>query len=381
VTYQFRVIEDFSSLDETQWNGLRHRGNPFLSYAFLSNLETSGSVGPHNGWQPHHLALFQDGRLAAFLPAYLKSHSRGEFVFDWSWADAYHRNGRAYYPKLLSGIPWSPISGPRLLTADDESSAGLKALLVNHAVRECASGSLSSWHCNFVLEQDEAALAEAGLLLRSDWQFHWHNANYTSFNEFLATLKSRKRKAIRKERRRVAEAGIEFLWKNGAELDEEDLQFICRCYTSTFAAYGNHPALTPEFFSALARDIPGSVQVVFAKRGSEHLAMGFFLAGGGRLYGRYWGCTEEISGLHFETAYYQGIEYCIREGLDVFESGAQGEHKISRGFVPVATRSYHYIAAQDFRRAIADYLEKERSWMSEYREQLAPHEPFRADLP
>jgi predicted N-acyltransferase len=377
VAYRLSLVDSFPSLDEADWNTLQTRDNPFLSYAFLSHLERTGSVGAHNGWQPHHLALHDDNGLAAFMPAWIKTHSRGEFVFDWSWADAYHRHGRNYYPKLLCGIPWSPITGPRLLTRGATDNESLKTALAEHAVAQCADHELSSLHCNFVRPEDEPFLESGGMLARHDWQFHWHNHGYAGFDDFLDALKSRKRKAIRRERRRVVEQGIEFDWKTGTELDEEDLAFVYRCYVSTFAHYGNHPALTPDFFAEIARDMGSAVRVVFALRDGQPLAMGFFLLGGGRLYGRYWGCTEELSGLHFETAYYQGIELCIREKLDVFESGAQGEHKIARGFVPVATRSYHYIAAEDFRRAIADYLQKERAWMNDYRRQLHRHDPYR----
>lgn len=379
MAYRVSVVDSFPSLTKADWDTLETRENPFLSYAFLSQLEHSGSVGPHNGWQPHHLALHDDHGLAAFLPAWIKSHSRGEFVFDWSWADAYHRHGRSYYPKLLSGVPWSPITGPRLLLRHGADSDSLKAQLLQQAVAQCSAQQLSSLHCNFVRPEDAKALEAAGLLARHDWQFHWHNQGYTRFDDFLDALKSRKRKAIRRERRRVADQGIEFIWKTGTELTREDLAFVYRCYVSTFAHYGNHPALTPDFFAAIARDMGHAVRVVFALQDAKRVAMGFFLTGGGRLYGRYWGCTEDLSGLHFETAYYQGIELCIREKLDVFESGAQGEHKIARGFVPVATRSYHYIEAEDFRRAIADYLKKEQAWMSDYRRQLARHDPYRED--
>jgi predicted N-acyltransferase len=375
-----RVIEQIEAVDEREWEALDHADNPFVSLGFLRALESSGAVGEHSGWQPRHLAVYQDGQLAAFAPSYLKSHSHGEFVFDWAWADAYHRHQLDYYPKLLTAVPWSPVSGPRLLVRRGHAQPELlRKALIDLAFAQVESIGLSSWHCNFTVPDELPALGASGMLPRSDWQFHWINDSFEDFDDFLSTLRSRKRKNIRRERRLIGEGGLEFQWKAGGDLAPEDIEYIYRCYCATFDAHGNHPALPRVFFGLIARELGDSLRVVFALRDKRPAAMGLFLTGGGRLYGRYWGCTEQIAGLHFETAYYQGIDFCIRQGLRVFESGAQGEHKISRGFVPVRTYSFHLISHPAFRNAISEFLERESRWQDEYKAQLLKHLPFRKD--
>ncbi len=375
-----RIVEDFTSVDPRQWEGLDHGDNPFLSHAFLCGLESSGSIGPHIGWQPHHLAVFEKNQLLAFAPCYVKNNSHGEFVFDWAWADAYHRNQLPYYPKLLTAVPYSPVTGPRLLTRKGRGDVkDLKKQLIRLALDQCEQAGFSSWHCNFVSDGDNEALHQDALLGRFDWQFHWRNRDYASFDDFLARLRSRKRKNIRRERRQVAASGIGFEWKTGDDVDPADIGFIFRCYASTFHAYGNHPALNEGFFTHLARGLGQGFRVAFARLEGERVAMSLFLAGGGRLYGRYWGCVREIPGLHFEAAYYQGIEHCIREGFSVFESGAQGEHKVARGFMPEKTRSWHYVADERFRTAIAEFLSRETRWLDVYRDDLLRHSPYRQE--
>jgi predicted N-acyltransferase len=375
-----RIITDFSRIDERDWEQLDHGDNPFLSYAFLNALEASASISAGSGWQPHHLGLYQGDKLVAFAPTYIKSHSHGEFVFDWAWAAAYQRHRLPYYPKLLTAIPYSPVTGPRLLVKMGHPDAGkLRQALIDLAIEECRARDLSSWHCNFCNETDSTVLDNEPLLARRDWQYHWFNQDYRSFDDFLAQLRSRKRKNIRRERRQVRESGIRFEWKSGAELSRRDHEFVYSCYLNTFMAYGNHPALQAGFFRGLAKNMPDRVHVLLALRDDQAIAMSFFLSGGGRLYGRYWGCVEEVPGLHFEAAYYQGIEFCIERGIPVFESGAQGEHKISRGFVPSETRSFHLVRNEAFRQAIADFLSRENQGLDEYRAQLATHDPFRRD--
>ena len=376
-----RIITEFSSIDPRAWDQLDTAENPFLDYAFLSGLEQTGSIGAHAGWYPRHLALYEDGKLVGFAPAYAKSNSHGEFVFDWAWADAYHRNGLDYYPKLLTGVPYTPVTGPRLLTAREHPApAEIKNKLKDLALQECAKHGYSTWHSNFLTAEESELLRASNLLHRTDWQFHWTNRDYSGFDEFLADLRSRKRKSIRRERRQVASSGIRVIWKTGRELDSEDLGFVYTCYLNTFRQYGNYPALKPEFFAHLAEHLDEGFQVALACREEQPVAMAVFLAGGGTLYGRYWGCTEEIPGLHFEVAYYQGIEFCIRNGIGVFESGAQGEHKIGRGFTPVQTQSCHYIANPLFRNAIADHLQREHQWIEEYYDRISDLSPFRRDL-
>jgi len=376
-----RIVTDITALGQRTWDQLDHADNPFVSYAFLAALESSGSVCAATGWQPHHLAVYENDVLLAFAPSYLKSHSHGEFVFDWAWADAYHRHNRAYYPKLLTAVPYSPVPGPRLLVRrNDPMGPELRRRLVHLALAECDRLNLSSWHCNFVLEEDAATLQQEPLLARNDWQFHWTNRGYGNFDEFLAQLRSKKRKNIRRDRRLVQDAGIRFEYRTGVELNQRELEFVCACYQATFLEHGNHPALTNSFFARLVRDLAQDVLVVLALRGNEAIAMSLCMVGGGRLYGRYWGCMESVPGLHFETCYYQGIDYCITHGIDVFEPGAQGEHKISRGFIPVATRSFHHVQDPVFRRAIAEFLHKEHEWMEQYRQHLEDLEPFRAPV-
>ena len=375
-----RIITDFSKIDKRDWDQLDHRDNPFLSHPFLNALETSASVCVDSGWQPHHLGLYQGDQLVAFAPTYIKSHSHGEFVFDWAWAAAYQRHRLPYYPKLLTAIPYSPVTGPRLLVKIGHPDADLlRQSLVDLAIDECRTGDFSSWHCNFCNETDSAALDKEPLLARRDWQYHWFNQDYQSFDDFLCQLRSRKRKNIRRERRQVCESGIVFEWKGGAELSQRDHEFVYTCYQNTFMAYGNYAALQAKFFRDIAQNMPNRVHVLLAKRDDQPIAMAFFLSGGERLYGRYWGCVEEVPGLHFETAYYQGIEFCIEHGLRVFESGAQGQHKISRGFMPSQTRSFHLVRNEAFREAIAQFLIRENQGLDEYRAQLALHDPFRRD--
>jgi predicted N-acyltransferase len=380
VSLTARILPEFAAVETGEWQRLEHADNPFLTPAFLGGLESSGALAPELGWRPSHLALYDDRGLAAFAPTYVKTNSHGEFVFDWAWADAYGRHGLAYYPKLLTAIPYSPVTGPRLLTRRGHADpAGLRRRLVHLALEICAELDLSSWHCNFVTADDVAALHSAGLLARQDWQFHWRNEGYADFDAFLDRLRARKRKNIRRERRQVAEAGISFRWLRGGELDAAQLNFVYRCYGDTFRQYGNHAALNRAFFGRLAAELGDSLVVALALRGEEPLAMSLYLLGGGRLYGRYWGCLEPLPALHFEAAYYQGIEFCIAHGVAVFESGAQGEHKLARGFQPQPTRSFHYLHDERFREAIARYLHRERDWMQHYREQLAGHDPFRRD--
>lgn len=375
---------------QKHWAALNHAGQPFLSLAFLRALHQSGSVDSSSGWQAHHLALFENDELVAFAPTYLKAHSHGEFVFDFSWADAYQRHGLAYYPKLLTAVPYSPISGGRLLVKTGHPQAAeLRQELIAFALQQCEQFGFSSWHCNFVADEDLPALLEQSndasdigpLLPRFDWQFHWHNQGFGSFEDFLRTLRSKKRKNMLRDRRLVRDAGICFRRLSGHELDEQAVDFIFACYQRTFLLHGNHPALNREFFALLVRDMPEAVLAVFALRDEQPIAMSFFLQGGGRLYGRYWGCLEDLPGLHFETAYHQGIEHCIATGLQVFEPGAQGEHKISRGFSPVKTQSFHFICDPRFSEAIARFLKQEAEWLQDYQQRLQALLPFHRNNP
>lgn len=373
-----RTVDGMTRVGARQWRRLETRGNPFLDWAFLTGLEASGSVAPDNGWQPFHLCLYEGETLVAAAPSYLKAHSSGEFVFDWAWADAYHRNQLDYYPKLLTAVPWTPVAGPRLLVARGHPDPdGLRRALIDFALDRCKALGLSSWHCNFVDETDLDTFRNSALLARTDCQFHWHNRGYEDFSAFLASLKSKKRKNIRHERRQVHDAGIHFMHRRGGALNEEELAFIHHCYRSTFHAHGNFPALNLDCFRRLARAMDERMVAIIAMEDDSPLAMSLYFTGAGTLYGRYWGTLREVPGLHFETAYYQGIEYCIEHGLQRFESGAQGEHKLARGFEPAKTRSFHYIAHPGFRVAIEDYLRREGEWLDEYRADIDQRRPFR----
>ncbi len=375
---QTRIAGGIDQIGEHDWNRLDTADNPFLDWRFLAALETSGSVAAENGWKPNHFCVYDGKDLVAAMPAYLKSHSRGEFVFDWAWADAYHRNNLPYYPKLLTAIPWTPVTGPRLLVAGGhEQGVALKKRLIGAAVGFCEKTGLSSWHCNFITPADLDAFSGTDLLNRHDFQFHWHNRGFGEFDDFLLTLKSRKRKNIRQERRQVSEAGVVFSRKSGAELEPADIKFIHDCYCRTFHAHGNLPALSLGCFEMLIASMPESVLAVIASIDGKNLAMSLYFKSPDTLYGRYWGTLLDLPGLHFETAYYQGIEYCIENDLARFESGAQGEHKIARGFEPETTRSCHLILHPGFRGAIADYLKNESEWLDDYRSQVDQQRPFR----
>lgn len=368
------MLESLAKLDPQQWDALLPDSQPFLRHAFLSALEDSGSVGSRTGWTPRHAVHFDgEGRLTAAFPAYLKQHSYGEYVFDHAWADACDRAGIAYYPKLLVGIPFSPVSGPRLL-GDPEAVAAL----LSDVVTSLAPWGLSGLHVNFTQPDSDRTLeTQPGWLERLGCQFHWHNREYRDFQDFLDALTSRKRKQMRKEREQVAEQGIAFEWREGDSLDEAEWDFVYACYATTYHVRGQRPYLTRAFFSLLAQRMPEAIRVVLAKQGTTPVAMAFFLCGAKTLYGRYWGCLAEYDRLHFETCFYQGMDYAIANGYAHFDAGAQGEHKLIRGFEPVLTRSWHYLVHPGLRDAVADFLEQERVGVHAYAEQAAEALPFR----
>jgi len=359
------------------WNALAPDDNPFVDHAFLSGLEQYGCVAPRQGWQPYHLGIYDDETLVAAAPLYLKGNSHGEFVFDWSWASAYAQNGVAYYPKLLAAVPYSPVTGPRLLVGSGDAAEMLRKLLITTIRREAERLALSSAHLNFATEADASAFSDSAWLPRFDWQFHWRNEGWRDFDEFLAALNHKKRKNIRQERSRVARAGVVCEIKHGDELDNAEWEALHDFYLATFDDKGNFPALTLPFFRHLGRAMPRRVLGVLCRRGDELIAGALLLRSSTTLYGRYWGATENVEGLHFEACYYQGIDYCLREGLAAFEPGAQGEHKHARGFLPTMTRSFHWIADARFRAAIADALAREGRMLHDYRDELLAHSPYR----
>ncbi|ACO78120.1 hypothetical protein AvCA_19080 [Azotobacter vinelandii CA] len=368
------TLARLSDLHASDWDALLPGPQPFLRHAFLSTLEDSGCVGGRSGWQPAH-RLFRDeaGRLLAALPAYVKTHSYGEYVFDWAWADACQRAGIRYYPKLLCAVPFTPVGGARLL--GETQAAGM---LLDVLSGELQEQGLSGLHVNFTDPAADALLAgREGWLWRLGCQFHWFNRDYRDFQDFLDALASRKRKQLRKEREQVAGQGIAFDWREGHQLDEAEWDFVHACYANTYQVRGQAPYLTRRFFSLLAERMPEAIRVVLARRGGRPVAMAFSLIDGDSLYGRYWGCLAEFDRLHFETCFYQGIEYALAQGLGRFDAGAQGEHKLIRGFEPVITRSWHYLLHPGLRQAVADFLRQEEAGVLAYADEARGQLPFR----
>jgi len=376
-----RFHSRLDEIDAAAWNALLPDDNPFVSHAFLAGLETCGCLREEYGWRANHLCLYSGARLVAAAPLYLKRNSHGEYIFDWSWASAYERTGRDYYPKLLGAVPYSPVTGSRLLVHRDEDAATLRALLVQTILAAVEGAKLSSAHVNFVSAVDAKALMDAGWLARFDWQFHWSNpeadgSRWRDFEDFLAALTHKKRKNIRHERAQVARAGITCELRHGDEINAAEWRAIHELYLNTFEERGNHPALTLGFFRHLGAALPRQVIAVLCRRGSAIIAMALLLRSSTTLYGRYWGCLENVPGLHFEACYYQGIEYCLTHGLTTFEPGAQGEHKLARGFLPTKTRSFHYLADPRFRAAVREALGREARALEEYRAELMAHSPY-----
>lgn len=369
-----RVIPRMADLDPAAWDELAS-DSPFLRHAFLHALETTGCVGAEIGWEPVHLALFRDGRLDAAMPLYIKHHSWGEFVFDWAWADAYRRHGLNYYPKLVSCVPFSPVPGARLLARNDAD----RGTLIQAALKLMQDLNFSSLHILFPTEPDHAALQATPLMHRSGFQFHWHNAGYADFDAFLAVMTHDKRKKIRQERKKLAAAGVTFRWVEGAESTDADWDHFYRCYADTYARHRSDPHLNRAFFAAIRASMPENLVFIIADRQDEPIACSFCIKDSQRLYGRHWGTLEYVPGLHFETCYQQGIEYAIAKGLQVFEGGAQGEHKLARGLVPTATHSWHWLDNPEFRDAVDRFLERETDAISHYMDELDA--PFRHEPP
>jgi predicted N-acyltransferase len=355
--------------------------NPFVSHEFLSSLEASLSVGPRTGWEPQHLVVeTAGGELIGVAPCYLKSHSRGEYVFDHGWAEAFERAGGSYYPKLQVSVPFTPVTGPRLLVKPGPLAAAARTALVKGLTEITTGNRLSSAHLTFMPEADWRALGEQGFLLRTDQQFHWHNNGYATFDDFLADLSSRKRKAIRRERKDALAPGIEVQWLTGSDLTETVWDAFFAFYMETGSRKWGRPYLTRDFFSIVGQAMGERILLVMAKRNGRLIAGAINFIGANALYGRNWGAIEHHPFLHFELCYYQAIDYAIAHKLARVEAGAQGEHKLARGYLPAPTYSAHFIANPGLRRAIDDYLRRERHYVAAAAEELAAAAPFRKDL-
>ncbi len=374
--YRTRVFRSIAEVGETQWDRLlpvHAQHQPFVRHAFLSLLESTGCVGGDTGWVPLHLGLELEGSLVAAAPLYAKTHSYGEYVFDWAWAEAYQRHGLPYYPKLLSAIPFSPVPGPRLLARDDDSRAALAQALIDFT----RSQQLSSLHVLFPDEEDGRCLEQAGAMLRHGVQFHWRNEGWSDFEAFLLSLRQEKRKKIRAERRRIAQSGISFKRLSGHEITEADWQFFYRCYAATYRAHHSTPYLTEAFFRGLGTRLAESSLMIVASEDSVPIAASLLLHDGKRLYGRHWGAMVQRPMLHFETCYYQAIDFAIERGFEAIEGGAQGEHKMARGFAPVPTVSAHWLAEPAFADAVERFLQREGRAVSGYLDELGERTPFR----
>lgn len=368
---QIKILSSAAELPES-WDTL-HGGNPSLRRDFFVALEESGCAAPLAGWQGHFLLLLEEKELVGGMPLFFKTNSYGEFVFDWAWADAYERNGLKYYPKLISAVPFTPISGMRAIAASGEHRRALMA-----AAMELARGArVSSFHCLFPPEKEAKEWEALGLMLRNTVQFHWRNAGYRHFDEFLAGMKHEKRKKIKKERARLVEAGITYRRIRGTEATEADWKFFTDCYLHTHAVHGSPPSLNLDFFLHIGKSMPENLLLVMAYREGKAIgsALDFFTKDA--LYGRSWGAFEYHPGLHFEVCYYQAIEFCIENGIDLFEGGAQGEHKLARGFLPVTTWSAHWLAHPQFASAVQDFLEQERGKIALYVDELNDSNPFK----
>ena len=364
------LVESLAGVDAQEWNALAGE-QPFVRHEFLSALIETGCAAARSGWRPQFVLLRRAGALAGAMPLFAKSHSYGEYVFDWAWADAHERHGVAYYPKLLCAVPFTPVRGRRLLAAGERERRALAEVALELAKQT------SSLHVLFAPGDEAELLRDQGMLLRRTVQFHWKNEGYADFEAFLARLSHARRKNIRQERRRVRDAGVSLRWLEGEAIGRAQWEFFHRCYRHTYAAHGSSPYLSLEFFVRLGAALPGNVAMVLAERAGRPIAAALFLLDGATLYGRYWGALEHVPLLHFECCYYQAIEYAIGRGLQVFEGGAQGEHKIFRGLLPVEALSAHWLADARFARAIEDYLEREGQGIARYVDELCEHSPFK----
>lgn len=375
------VHDTMASIDAQQWTALLHDNNPFMRHEFLLGLENCGCVQSDKGWQPSHIAVYSDvtnTRLLGAMPCYIKDHSYGEYIFDWSWAEAYHRHGLNYYPKLSNAVPFTPASGQRWLCAE-QSSSSISAAVLNQARSIVEDQQLSSFHSLFLTSSQAQIAEQSGLSVRQSSQFHWQNRDYQSFDEFLAGMTSKKRKNIKRERRRIEDAGITYQWLTGEALTEQAVSQMTQFYLRTIGYYGAKAYLNEGFFKHLAEHLADQTLILFARLDNKIIAGGLFLRSNNTLYGRYWGAQLNFDSVHFETCYYQPIEWCITHGIERFEAGAQGEHKLARGLEPATTYSAHWIAHPHFRAAIDDFIDQEAQYVLKHQDALNRHSPFKQE--
>ncbi len=377
---KIHICQRLDEIDKEQWNRLVPARNPFLRHEFLNALEHNNCVGETFGWLPHHITIRDDtDQLIGACPLYFKYNSYGEFVFDWSWAEAYERMGKAYYPKAVSAIPYTPATGPRLLLADSDNRETIARNLIQTALELSHQTSQSSLHWLFTDRADTKRLKDAGFMLRLGCQLHWTNPGYRDFDDFIDSFTSKKRKNLNRERRRVQEQGFKFRIVHGHEATEQDLELASFFYTSTFDKKWGTATLNTGFFNEVAETMGDQLVLFFADLDDRTVAGSICFHGEDALYGRHWGCYEDYHSLHFETCYYQGIEYAIRHKLKLFEPGAQGEHKISRGFLPTPTWSAHWIADKQFGIAVNDFLQREQRAMRQHIQILNESSPYHAE--
>jgi len=372
IAARFSIATSLDDITPSDWNTLAGK-QPFVRHEFLSALHDTGCASTEKGWTPYYLVMHRENVLVGAVPLYIKSHSRGEYVFDHAWADAFERHGIPYYPKLLSAIPFTPVSGARLLATTTQD----RSLLAHALISVAQQLNLSSLHILFPDDRDIDVLKSAGYMLREGVQFHWRNAAYTHIDDFLASFNHDKRKKIRQDRKKVHAAGVTFRWLTGDSIDDASLHFFYRCYRNTYLAHGQAPYLSVDFFERLRHTMPNNMVLIMAIKEGQPIAAALNFRDGESLYGRYWGAIEFIPGLHFETCYLQSIDYSIQHGLATFEGGAQGVHKMARGLLATPTWSCHWVADRRFAHAIDDFVTRERDAVGNYLDELEASTPFR----
>lgn len=372
---EIKLIETIADIPAASWDALAGN-NPFLSHAFLLALQESGCATPRTGWQAQFITNWQDDHLAGAMPLYLKSHSYGEFVFDWAWAEAYQRKGLRYYPKLLCAVPFTPVAGARILAASRE----IRTQLLRSALQLAQDSGVSSLHCLFPDESQALEMQQEGMMLRQGVQFHWHNPGYVDFDDYLSCMSHDKRKKIKQERRKVREAGISFEHITGERITEAQWDFFFRCYDHTHQQYNSPRPLNLDFFQRIGTTLPEHILLIVALRDGKPIASALNFFNNDSLYGRSWGALEYHPGLHFETCYYQAIEFCIAQKISTFEGGAQGEHKLARGFLPTPTWSAHWLAHTEFSSAVENFLRRETKSIIQYVDELNDSNPFKHQI-